>query len=125
MGLLVGTLATPDGTIKYGQMDWQIINLRFFGRLCLHLQADPERRTKESMAHRSGGACQKCCGLTKLTGVLRTKKPPIIETVNGLPKAGGGLPPELTDNWDDIVGLLDILTKGKMRIWIGYKPKFG
>ena len=24
------------------------------------------------------------------------------------------MPPELTDNWDDIVGLLDILTKGKM-----------
>ena len=36
------------------------------------------------------------------------------------------MPPELTDNWDDIVGLLDILTKGKMAdmAWI-QNPNLG
>ena len=41
----------------------------------------------------------------------------IIEAANGAAQQGGGdggLPPELTDNWDDILGFMDILIGGKM-----------
>jgi hypothetical protein len=52
--------------------------------------------------------------LKKATGVLKNKKTLIIETVQAM--SGGqdeGLPPELTDNWDDVVSLLEIVVNSK------------
>ena len=118
MGLFGGNpFATPDGTIKYvangladnkPQVLWEAMPASYKQTL--------NEELKKSMANTDPEVHAKSVAvLQKLTGVLRDKKPLIIETVNGLSQgAGGGLPPELTDNWDDIVGLLDILTKGKM-----------
>ena len=118
MGLFGGDpFATPDGTIKYvangladnkPQVLWEAMPASYKQTL--------NEELKKSMANTDPEVHAKSVAvLQKLTGVLRDKKPLIIETVNGLSQgAGGGLPPELTDNWDDIVGLLDILTKGKM-----------
>ena len=118
MGLFGGDpFATPDGTIKYvangladnkPQVLWEAMPASYKQTL--------NEELKKSMANTDPEVHAKSVAvLQKLTGVLRDKKPLIIETVNGLSQgAGGGLPPELTDNWDDIVGLLDIVTKGKM-----------
>ena len=118
MGLFGGDpFATPDGTIKYvangladnkPQVLWEAMPASYKQTL--------NEELKKSMANTDPEVHAKSVAvLQKLTGVLRDKKPLIIETVNGLSQgSGGGLPPELTDNWDDIVGLLDILTKGNM-----------
>ena len=118
MGLFGGDpFATPDGTIKYvangladnkPQVLWEAMPASY--------QQTLNDELKKSMANTDPEVHAKSVAvLQKLTGVLRDKKPLIIETVNGLSQgAAGGLPPEITDNWDDIVGLLDILTKGKM-----------
>jgi len=118
MGLFGGDpFATPDGTIKYvangladnkPQVLWEAMPASYKQTL--------NEELKKSMANTDPEVHAKSVAvLKKLTGVLRDKKPLIIETVNALSQgSGGGLPPELTDNWDDIVGLLDILTKGNM-----------
>ncbi|MFL2905373.1 MAG: hypothetical protein ACJZ8W_10260 [Limisphaerales bacterium] len=118
MGLFGGDpFATPDGTIKYvangladnkPQVLWEAMPASYKQTL--------NEELKKSMANTDPEVHAKSVAvLQKLTGVLRDKKPLIIETVNGLSQgSGGGLPPELTENWDDIVGLLDILTKGNI-----------
>lgn len=111
--------ATPDGTIKYvangladnkPQVLWEAMPASYKQTLNDELKksmsnADPEIHSKSVAI------------LQKLSGVLKDKKAMIIEAANGAAQQGGGdggLPPELTDNWDDIVGVLDILISGKM-----------
>ena len=117
MGLFGGDpFATPDGTIKYvangladnkPQVLWEAMPASYKQTL--------NEELKKSMANTDPEVHAKSVAvLQKLTGVLRDKKPLIMETVNQFTQGSGGLPPELTDNWDDIVGILDILTKGKM-----------
>ena len=111
--------ATPEGTIKYvanglaenkPQVLWEALPASYKQTLNDELKksmsnADPEIHSKSVAI------------LQKLSGVLKSKKDMIIQAVNGAAQQGGGdagLPPELTDNWDDILGVLDILTSGKM-----------
>jgi len=111
--------ATPDGTIKYvanglaenkPQVLWEAMPASYKQTLNDELKksmsnADPEIHSKSVAI------------LQKLSGVLKSKKDMIIQAANGAAQQGGGdggLPPELTDNWDDILGILDILTSGKI-----------
>ena len=111
--------ATPDGTIKYvanglaenkPQVLWEAMPASYKQTLNDELKksmsnADPEIHSKSVAI------------LQKLSGVLKSKKDMIIQAANGTAQQGGGdggLPAELTDNWDDILGVLDILTSGKM-----------
>ena len=111
--------ATPDGTIKYvangladnkPQVLWEALPASYKQTLNDELKksmvnADPEIHSKSVAI------------LQKLSGVLKSKKDMIIQAANEAAQqvgGDGGLPPELTDNWDDILGVLDILTSGKM-----------
>ena len=107
-----GDINAPDGTIKYvlnGLADnkpevlWEALPAKH--QKLIHdeikksgANVDPEIQTKAVDV------------LKKATGVLKDKKTLIMETVQAM--SGGqevALPPELTENWDDVVSLLEIV----------------
>ena len=111
-----GDINTPDGTIKYvlnGLADnkpevlWEALPAKY--QQLIHdeikksgASVDAEIQTKTIDV------------LKKATGVLKNKKTLIIETVQAMSGGQGeGLPPELTDNWDDVVSLLEIVVNSK------------
>lgn len=55
--------------------------------------------------------------LKKTTGILKNKKALLLETVQKMTGQGGGegggIPPEITENWDGIVSLLEIVVNSK------------
>jgi hypothetical protein len=111
-----GDLNTPDGTIKYvlnGLADnnpeviWEALPAKY--QKLIHdeikkagASVDPEIQTKTVDV------------LKKATGVLKNKKTLILETVQAMSGGQGeGLPPELTENWDDVVSVLEIVVNSK------------
>ena len=111
-----GDINTPDGTIKYvlnglannkPEVFWEALPAKH--QKLIHdeikksgANLDPEIQTKTVDV------------LKKATGVLKNKKTLIIETVQAMSGGQGeGLPPELTDNWDDVVSLLEIVVNSK------------
>jgi hypothetical protein len=111
-----GDINTPDGTIKYvlnGLADnkpevfWEVLPAKH--QKLIHdeikkagASVDAEIQTKTIDV------------LKKATGVLKNKKTLIIETVQAMSGGQGeGLPPEVTDNWDDVVSLLEIVVNSE------------
>ena len=111
-----GDINTPDGTIKYvlnGLADnkpeviWEALPAKY--QKLIHdeikkagASVDPEIQTKTVDV------------LKKATGVLKNKKTLILETVQAMSGGQGeGLPPELTENWDDVVSVLEIVVNSK------------
>jgi len=111
-----GDINTPDGTIKYvlnGLADnkpevlWEALPAKY--QKLIHDEI------KKSGASVDAEIQAKTIDvLKKATGVLKNKKTLIIETVQAMSGGQGeGLPPELTENWDDVVSLLEIVVNSK------------
>ena len=111
-----GDLSTPDGTIKYvlnGLADnkpeviWAVLPAKHQKTIHeavkkLGANVDAEVQTKTVAV------------LKKATGVLKNKKALILETAQMMSGGqGGGLPPEITENWDDVVSVLEIVVNSK------------
>ena len=111
-----GDLSTPDGAIKYvlnGLADnrpevvWEILPAKH--------QKMIHEAVKKSGANVDAEVQTKTVAvLKKATGVLKNKKALILETVRTMSGGqGGGLPPEIIDNWDDFVSVLEIVVNSK------------
>jgi hypothetical protein len=111
-----GDINTPDGTIKYvlnGLADnkpeviWEALPAKY--QKVIHdgikksgANVDAEIQTKTVAV------------LKKATGILKNKKMLILETVQAMSGGQGEvLPPEITENWDDGVSLLEIVINSK------------
>jgi hypothetical protein len=111
-----GDINTPDGTIKYvlnGLADnkpeviWEALPAKY--QKVIHdgikksgANVDAEIQTKTVAV------------LKKATGILKNKKTLILETVQAMSGGQGEvLPPEITENWDDGVSLLEIVINSK------------
>ena len=116
-----GDLNTPDGTIKYvlngiannkPEVLWEVLPASHQQTLNDELKksmgnVDPEVHKQIFVV------------LQKMTGILKSKKTLIIEAVNSAAQESGaapgsGMPPEVTENWDDGVGLLEIVVNSKL-----------
>ena len=115
-----GDLSTPDGTIKYvlngiannkPEVLWQVLPSSHQQTLNDELKksmgnVDPEVHKQSFVV------------LQKLTGLLKNKKTLILESVNSFAEqsgagAGDVMPPEVTENWDGVVSLLEIVVNSK------------
>jgi len=115
-----GDLNTPDGTIKYvlngiannkPEVLWQVLPSSHQKTLNDELKksmgnVDPEVHKQSFVV------------LQKLTGLLKNKKTLILESVNSFAEqsgagAGDVMPPEVTENWDGVVSLVEIVVNSK------------
>ena len=115
-----GDLNTPDGTIKYvlngiannkPEVLWEVLPASHQQTLNdelkkLMVNMDPEVLEQIFVV------------LQKLTGLLKNKKALILEAVNSAAQESGvapgsGMPPEVTENWDGVVSLLEIVVNSK------------
>ena len=111
-----GDINTPDGTIKY------VLNGLADNKPEVLWEALPAKHQK--MIHdeiKKAGAnvddeiqTKTIDVLKKATGILKNKKTLILETVQAMSGGQGEvLPPEITENWDDVVSLLEIVVNSK------------
>jgi hypothetical protein len=111
-----GDINTPDGTIKYvlnGLADnkpevlWEALPAKH--------QKTIHEAIKKSGANIDAEIQRKTVDvLKKATGILKNKKTLILETVQAMSGGQGeGLPPEITENWDNVVSVLEIVVNSK------------
>ena len=116
-----GDLSTPDGTVKY------VLNELANNKPEVLWEAMPasHKQTlndelKKSMANVDMEIhAQSIAVLQKFSGILKNKKTLIIEAANNASQQGDGppgegLPPEVAENWDNVVGILDIMVGSKV-----------
>ena len=116
-----GDVNTPDGAIKYvlnGIADnkpevlWEV------------LPASQQQTLNDELKKSMGNVDpevhkQIFVVLQKLTGLLKNKKTLILEAVNSFAQQSGAeageiIPPEVTENWDSAVSLLEIVMNSKL-----------
>lgn len=111
-----GDINTPDGTVKYvlnGLADNKPEVL--WGALPAKHQKMIHDEIKKAGANVDDEIQTKTIDvLKKATGILKNKKTLILETVQAMSGGQGEvLPPEITENWDDGVSLLEIVVNSK------------
>jgi len=116
-----GDVNTPDGTIKYvlnGIADnkpevlWEVLPAS--QQQTLNDELKKSTANVDPEVHK-----QTFVVLQKLTGLLKNKKTLILEAVNSFAQqsgaeAGDVIPPEVTENWDSAVNLLEIVMNSKL-----------
>jgi hypothetical protein len=115
-----GDLSTPDGTVKYvlnglannkPEVLWEAMPASYKQTLNDELKKSMANVDMEIHA-------QSVAVLQKFSGILKNKKTLIIEAANSAQQGDGplgeGLPAEVTENWDNVVGILDIMVGSKV-----------
>ena len=111
-----GDINTTDGTVKYvlnGLADNKPEVL--WGALPAKHQKMIHDEIKKAGANVDDEIQTKTIDvLKKATGIVKNKKTLILETVQAMSGGQGEvLPPEITENWDDVVSLLEIVVNSK------------
>lgn len=118
-----GDINTPDGAVKYvlnglandkPEVLWEALPAKH--QKLIHAEIKKAGANVDDEIYKKSFDV-----LKKATGILKNKKTLIQDTFNAMAGQGGeGLPPELLENWDNVVGVLEIVVNSKASdpVWI-------